>query len=72
MIRLREREQSPGGEIANSLSHAVGAVVALVATVMLVQLAARRGSTAALIGASIVGASMLFLYVACAIRRRSH
>ncbi len=62
-IRLREREQSPGEEIANSVSHAVGAVIAAVAAAALIRIAAGRDDVPGLVGASIFGGAMVFLYV---------
>jgi len=63
-IRLREREQTPGEEIANSVSHAVGAVVAAVAAIFLVMKAAERG---ALVGAAVFAGTMVFAYISSAI-----
>jgi hemolysin III len=63
MIRLREREQSPGEEIANAISHAVGAVVAVGAAIALIVSAEQRGSTTAVVGASVFAGTMVFVYV---------
>jgi hemolysin III len=62
-IRLREREQSPGEEIANSVSHAVAGAVSLVAAVFLIVAAVDRGSTRGIVGASVFGTTMVFLYL---------
>ena len=67
MIRLREREQSPGEEIANSVSHGVGAVAALVAATVMIAVVARRGETSALVGAAVFASSMVLLYVSSTI-----
>jgi hemolysin III len=66
-IRLREREQTPGEEIANSVSHAVGAILALIAAVVLVTKAAERGAPGALVGAAVFAGTMVFAYVSSAI-----
>ncbi len=54
--------QSPGEEIANSISHGVGLLAAIVALPILVVAAARDGSAATIVGASIFGATMVLLY----------
>jgi hemolysin III len=59
-----EREQSRGEEIANSISHGVGLVAALVATPFLVLQAVRRGDTGFIVGASVFAATMVLLYLA--------
>jgi hemolysin III len=62
-ITLREREQSPGEEIANSVSHALGGVVAVIAAIALVTTAVERGSASGIVGASVFAATMVFVYV---------
>ncbi|MCB9897894.1 MAG: hemolysin III family protein [Planctomycetes bacterium] len=57
------REQSRGEELANSLSHAMGLLAAVVATPFLLSAAARHGGSS-LIGACVFVASMLLLYLA--------
>jgi len=59
-----EREQSRGEEIANSVSHGIGLVAALVATPFLVLQAVRRGDTGFIVGASVFAATMVLLYLA--------
>jgi len=59
-----EREQSRGEEIANSVSHGIGLVAALVATPLLVLQAVRRGDTGFIVGASVFAATMVLLYLA--------
>jgi hemolysin III len=59
----RRRTQSLGEEIANSVSHGVGLLVALIAAPVLVIDALRRGDTAGIVGASIFAATMVLLYV---------
>jgi len=62
-IRLREREQTPGEEIANSVSHAAGAIVSVIAAVALVSNALERGATSAVVGATVFAVTMVFVYV---------
>jgi hemolysin III len=58
----RRRPQSPGEEIANSVSHGVGAALAVVALALLV-LSAQPHGTAQVVGASVFGAAMVLLYL---------
>ena len=51
-------------EIANSISHGLGLVLALVALPVLIASAVRIGSTHFTVGASIFGATMILLYLA--------
>ena len=55
---------SAGEEIANSISHGLGLVLALVALPILVDSAMRTGSTHFMVGASVFGATMVLLYLA--------
>ena len=50
-------------ELANSLTHGAGVVASVVATTVLIVLAARSGA-AAVVGASVFGASLILLYTA--------
>ena len=59
-----EREQSPGEEIANSVSHGVGLLAALTAVPFLVVAAVERGKVAGIVGASIFATTMVLLYLA--------
>ena len=59
-----ERVPSLGEEIANSVSHGVGCLAALVATPFLVLAAARRGGAIAIVGASVFAATTVVLYLA--------
>jgi hemolysin III len=59
---VRRRAQGLGEEIANSVSHGVGFLAALVAAPFLVRAALRHG-TAAVVGASVFAASMALLYL---------
>jgi len=57
------RLQTLGEEIANSVSHGVGLVAALAAMPFLILHAARTGSGAYLLGASVFSASVWLLYL---------
>ncbi|MHC4955433.1 MAG: PAQR family membrane homeostasis protein TrhA [Planctomycetota bacterium] len=59
----QERAQSPGEEVANSVSHGLGLLAAIAALPVLVVAAARDGSATTIIGASIFGATMVLLYL---------
>jgi hemolysin III len=56
------RTQTLGEEIANAISHGLGALLALAALPLLVWQAARLGNAADIVGASVFGASLLLLY----------
>lgn len=55
--------QSAGEELANSASHGVGLVAALAAMPFLIAHAARTGSGAFLLGASVFASTVLLLYL---------
>jgi hemolysin III len=59
----REHTQSPGEEIANSVSHAIGLLAAVAATPVLVLSAVRQGGAARIAGASVFAAAMVLLYL---------
>jgi len=59
----QERLQSPGEEIANSVSHGVGLLAALAATPLLLH-AARLGNRLDFAGAIVYAATLLLLYLA--------
>jgi hemolysin III len=61
---MREMRQSLGEEIANSVSHGVGAVLAVIGAPFLVTTAMRRGDALAVAGAIVFVASVFLLYVA--------
>jgi hemolysin III len=61
-LLLQERPQSPGEEIANSVSHGIGLLAALVASPVLVLPAYQRGDVAGVIGASVFATTMVLLY----------
>ena len=57
------RQQSQGEEIANSISHGLALVAALVGTPYLIMHAARHGDARFVVGASVFAASMILLYL---------
>lgn len=63
MNALRERTQSLGEEIANSVSHGVGFLAAVAATPVLLLSAVRNGGAARIVGASVFAATMVLLYL---------
>ena len=60
---LRERTQSLGEEIANSVSHGVGFLAAVAAAPVLVLSAVQHGGAARIVGASVFAATMVLLYL---------
>ena len=56
-------KQSRGEEIANSVSHGLGVLLAIAAVPVLVVGAVRRGTAADIVGASVFGATMVLLYL---------
>jgi len=66
-LAVPKREQSRGEEIANSISHGIGLVTALVATPFLIMHAVRHGDTGFIVGASLFAATMVLLYLASAL-----
>jgi hemolysin III len=58
------RRPSRGEEIANSVTHGVGAVLALAGLVVLAVSASRHGSVRAVVGCTVFGAALVFLYSA--------
>ncbi len=62
-----KREQSQPEEIANSISHGIALVAALVGTPFLITHAARSGDTRFLVGTSLFSATVIFLYLASTI-----
>jgi len=53
-----------GEEIANSVTHGVGAALAIAGLAVLVTVAARRGTAWHVVGCSIFGATLVLLYLA--------
>lgn len=63
-LAARERVRSREEEIANSLSHGLGLVAALVATPFLIGHGVQHGDARFMVGASIFAATMVLLYLA--------
>jgi hemolysin III len=61
---VRTREQSREEEFANSLSHGLGLLMAVVASGFLIQHALRQGDAMFIAGASLFAATMVLLYLA--------
>ena len=61
-LALRERGQSLGEEIANSVSHGVGLLAAVAAAPILIVAAVWRGGAAGIVGASVFAATVVVLY----------
>ncbi len=59
----RERTQSLGEEIANSISHGVGLLAAVAAAPVLILAAVQRGGASGIVGASVFAATMVLLYL---------
>jgi hemolysin III len=59
-----KREQSQAEEIANSISHGIALVAALIGTPFLIKQAARHGDVGFVVGASLFSATAIFLYLA--------
>ncbi|OFZ98339.1 MAG: hemolysin D [Betaproteobacteria bacterium RIFCSPLOWO2_02_FULL_62_17] len=57
-----ERRQSLGEELANSVSHGLGLLLALAGAPVLVTVAYRRGDATGIVGASVFAATMVLLY----------
>ena len=62
-----KREQSQPEEIANSISHGIALVAALVGAPFLITHAARSGDAGFLVGTSLFSATVIFLYLASTI-----
>ena len=62
--RRVKREQSQAEEIANSISHGIGLIAALVGAPFLIMHAVRHGDTGFIVGTSVFSATMIFLYLA--------
>lgn len=59
-----DRRQTFGEELANSISHGIGLVVALVAFPFLIVRSVQEGSTASLVGVIVFGVALLLLFLA--------
>jgi len=61
---MKERRQSQGEEIANSVSHGVGFVAAVASAPILIATTAQTGTSANVVGASVFAATMVLLFCA--------
>ncbi|MGB3565353.1 MAG: hemolysin III family protein [Thermoanaerobaculia bacterium] len=61
-LASRKRRQSLGEEIANSVSHGVGLLAAVVAAPILIVAAVWSGNAAGIVGASVFAATVVVLY----------
>lgn len=59
-----DRQQSRGEEIANSISHGIGLIAAIIGTPFLIVHAVRLEDVGFIIGASLFSATMILLYLA--------
>jgi hemolysin III len=55
--------QTPGEELANSLTHGLGVALAIAGLVVMVVFAAKRGTARDVVGACIFGSSLILLYL---------
>lgn len=62
-MSVNKRIQSIGEEIANSVSHGVGALLAIAGAVVAIVTAAMSGTAIKVVSASLYGASMILLYL---------
>lgn len=62
-MKVKKRQQTPGEEIANSMSHGLGLVGALIAAPILITVSARTGTTANVVGAAVFALCMVLTYL---------
>jgi hemolysin III len=55
--------QTPGEELANSLTHGLGVALAIAGLVLMVVFAAKRGTARDVVGAAIFGSTLILLYL---------
>jgi hemolysin III len=63
LLEVPERKQSQGEEIANSISHGIGLILALVGTPILILHAARHRDAGYIVGTSLFSATIILLYL---------
>lgn len=63
MTASHDRAQTRGEELANSLSHGIGFLLAVASLPLLVQFAAQRGGPGDVVAASLFSATMIVLYL---------
>lgn len=64
---MEDRPQSAAEEVANSVSHGLGFLVALAAAPVLIVATARQGNTANIVGACVFAVTMVMLYLSSAV-----
>ena len=64
VVAAAERRQTVSEEIANSISHGIGLLLAIAAAPFLILTAARAGSIWNIVGVSVFATSMMLLYLA--------
>ncbi len=64
---MLHRQQTVGEEIANSVSHGIGALLSVGALVVLVVAASMRGTASHIVSCAIFGASLVLLYLSSTI-----
>ncbi|NNE90375.1 MAG: hemolysin III family protein [Verrucomicrobiales bacterium] len=69
---LKSRAQTGPEEIANSVTHGIGAALSLAGLVILVVNAVKFGTAWHVVGASIFGASLFFLYLSSCLYHAIH
>lgn len=63
-VNTENRLQSFGEELANSISHGVGAIFAVIAAPILIVSAVQQGDIYSIVGSSVFAATMIMLYLA--------
>jgi len=63
-VAARLKSQTPGEEIANAVTHGIGAALSVAGLVLLVVFAAMRGDAWRVVSFSIYGATLIILYLA--------
>jgi hemolysin III len=63
MTELHRRALSTNEEIANSITHGIGALLSIIALVVLIMVAERHGDVWHLVSFSIYGSSLILLYL---------
>lgn len=62
-IKRFARNQTPGEEIANAVSHGIGAAFAIAGTVIMIIYAALNSTVTGIVSASLYGACLILLYM---------
>lgn len=67
MSAYPDREQTPAEEIANSLSHGLGLLAAMIGAPLLISQAGRHGDIGFVVGTTLFAATIILLYLASAL-----